>query len=162
MATLSLSTLQGVGYAPTAGHRSLAELLGDRHLFVARNRDPVNYRPNWVIPEARPAAGGLATDLSSLSPHRTLRLWAWVVAVCMVCASRAGAAGKRLVAGMAAVLDALERNGDLPGTPGAVALLRSMSAATIDRFLAPDRPKSTLKGRATTKPGTRPVGRAQD
>ena len=69
-------------------------------------------------------------------------------------ASMDGACGKRLVAGMADVLDALERHDDIPGTPRAVALLRSMSAATIDRFLAPDRAKSTLKGRATTKPGT--------
>ena len=34
------------------------------------------------------------------------------------------------------------------------ALLVSMSAATIDRRLAPERKKYQLKGRARTKPGT--------
>ena len=72
MATLSLSTLQGIGYAPAAGQRSLAELLSDRQLFVASNRGPVHYRLRGGIPEARPAAGGLATALSSLANYAPL------------------------------------------------------------------------------------------
>ena len=73
MATLSLNTLQdtlqGIGYAPAAGERGLAELLGNRQLFVASNRGPVQYRLRNGIPEARPAAGGLATALSALANY---------------------------------------------------------------------------------------------
>ena len=57
MATLSLSTLQGVGYAPTAGQRSLADLRADRQPVVPSTRGPLPYRPTGGIPEAGPAAG---------------------------------------------------------------------------------------------------------
>jgi hypothetical protein len=64
------------------------------------------------------------------------------------------ACGKRMAAGMDDVLDALLRFRRLDCPVRVVGLLRSMSAATIDRVLAPDRAKGSLKGRATTKPGT--------
>ena len=64
------------------------------------------------------------------------------------------ACGKRVAAGMDDILDALLRSGELSCDPRVVDMLRSMSAATIDRILAPDRAKTTLKGRSTTKPGT--------
>jgi hypothetical protein len=71
-----------------------------------------------------------------------------------VWASMKGACGKRIAAGKDDVLHALLRDGDLSCPEHVLALLRSMSAATIDRLLAPDRAKGALKGRATTKPGT--------
>ncbi len=64
------------------------------------------------------------------------------------------ACGKRVAAGMDDILDALLRAGELPCEPHVTGMLRAMSAATIDRILAPDRAKTTLKGRSTTKPGT--------
>ncbi|MDY0088477.1 MAG: transposase family protein [Coriobacteriia bacterium] len=64
------------------------------------------------------------------------------------------ACGKRVASGMDDILDALVRAGELSCGPSVVDMLRIMSAATIDRLLAPDRAKTTLKGRATTKPGT--------
>ena len=64
------------------------------------------------------------------------------------------ACGKRVAAGMADTLDALIRTGEIDALDPAVPLLRSMSAATIDRLLTADRAPSRLKGRATTKPGT--------
>jgi uncharacterized small protein (DUF1192 family) len=64
------------------------------------------------------------------------------------------ACGKRVAAGMDDVLDTLVRFEELPCEPHVVGLLRSMSAATIDRVLAPDRANTQLKGRSTTKPGT--------
>lgn len=64
------------------------------------------------------------------------------------------ACGKRVAAGMDDVLDALLRFGRLDCPERVVDLLRSMSAATVDRLLTPDRAKGRLKGRATTKPGT--------
>lgn len=64
------------------------------------------------------------------------------------------ACGKRVSAGMDDVLDALLRSDELTCEGRVVSLLRSMSAATIDRLLEPDRAKTALKGHSTTKPGT--------
>ncbi|MDZ4064960.1 MAG: transposase family protein [Coriobacteriia bacterium] len=64
------------------------------------------------------------------------------------------ACGKRVAAGMGDVLDALLRSDELHCDGHVVAMLRAMSAATIDRLLGPDRAKTALKGRSTTKPGT--------
>lgn len=64
------------------------------------------------------------------------------------------ACGKRVAAGMGDVLDALLRSDELKCEGRVVAMLRSISAATIDRLLEPDRAKTALKGRSTTKPGT--------
>lgn len=64
------------------------------------------------------------------------------------------ACGKRVAAGMGDVLDALVRADELVCGQPVIERVRSMSAATIDRMLAPDRAKTSLKGRATTKPGT--------
>jgi hypothetical protein len=72
------------------------------------------------------------------------KLWSSLDAAC----------GKRVAAGMADALDALVRSGEIECDERTLSLLRSMSAATIDRLLAPDRSGLALKGRATTKPGT--------
>ena len=64
------------------------------------------------------------------------------------------ACGKRVAAGMDDVLDALVRAGELSCGAHVVDMLRAMSAATIDRVLAPDMAATTLRGRSTTKPGT--------
>jgi hypothetical protein len=64
------------------------------------------------------------------------------------------ACGKRVAAGMEDILDALVRSDELHCPPHVVEMLRAMSAATIDRILGPDRAKTALKGRSTTKPGT--------
>ena len=64
------------------------------------------------------------------------------------------ACGKRVAAGMADVLDALIRSSEFSCESRVIEMLRQMSAATIDRILAPDRAKTALKGRSTTKPGT--------
>lgn len=71
-----------------------------------------------------------------------------------VWASMDYACGKRVAAGMADILDALLRSGELSCGPHVIEMLRVMSAATIDRILAPDRATTALKGRSTTKPGT--------
>jgi hypothetical protein len=64
------------------------------------------------------------------------------------------ACGKRMAAGMSDVLDGLVRFKELACEPHVIAMLRKMSAATIDRTLGPDRATTALKGRSTTKPGT--------
>lgn len=64
------------------------------------------------------------------------------------------ACGKRLAAGMADAVSALVRASELVDDPLVIEQLCAMSPATIDRLLAPERAKSSLKGRATTKPGS--------
>lgn len=64
------------------------------------------------------------------------------------------ACGKRVAAGMEDTLSALVRCEEVKCGGPTLDLLYSMSAATIDRLLSPDRAKTQLKGRATTKPGT--------
>lgn len=62
--------------------------------------------------------------------------------------------GKRLAPFLPVLLSALKTHKEIELTEEEEALLKSMSAATIDRLLCPIRQKMTLKGRATTKPGT--------
>jgi hypothetical protein len=68
-----------------------------------------------------------------------------------------GQCGKYLTVAMPALLDALERHGELvPGkarySPGVRGELLQMSAATIDRYLVPARAEDPLRGKTTTKP----------
>ncbi len=64
------------------------------------------------------------------------------------------ACGKRLAAGMADMLDALSRFGEISLDKPLEEKLRAMSASTIDRLLKEERRRICLKGRATTKPGS--------
>jgi hypothetical protein len=63
-------------------------------------------------------------------------------------------AGKRMAPFLAEIVTALERAGELDLDPGVRAQLCGMSAATIDRRLAPDREKLAVRGRSGTKPGS--------
>jgi len=96
--------------------------------------------PNRSGPETRGRKKTCASEV--MIPLR--KVWASLDFAC----------GKRVAAGMDDAVDTLLRFGELPCEPHVVSLLRSMSAATIDRVLAPDRAKTALKGRCTTKPGT--------
>jgi hypothetical protein len=62
--------------------------------------------------------------------------------------------GKRLVAIMPEVLKRLEYFGEFKCDRRTREKLLQISAATIDRLLAPERRKHQLRGRARTKPGT--------
>ncbi|MDR0347288.1 MAG: ISNCY family transposase, partial [Coriobacteriales bacterium] len=61
---------------------------------------------------------------------------------------------RRLKAGMADALDAMERFGHLELEPFVKTDMLSMSASTMDKLLSFDRKAMQLKGRATTKPGS--------
>jgi hypothetical protein len=64
------------------------------------------------------------------------------------------ACGKRLVAGMGDMLEALITSGELTVSEEALTKLTCVSAATADRLLAKARNGLTLKGKSNTKPGT--------
>lgn len=61
---------------------------------------------------------------------------------------------KRLSASLKDVINALERHGQIKLSFKIKIELLAMSPSTIDRILAPERRKFTLKGRSTTKPGS--------
>ena len=63
-------------------------------------------------------------------------------------------AGKRLASVLGELVARLSRLGELTVDDVTVALLSQMSAATIDRRLAPDRAKMQVRGRSHTKPGS--------
>lgn len=63
-------------------------------------------------------------------------------------------AGKRLAPMLGELVAVLRRFGELIIDEHTAALLVGMSAATIDRRLAPERQKHRLKGRSHTKPGS--------
>jgi hypothetical protein len=65
-----------------------------------------------------------------------------------------GVCGKRLAAAMPDVVAAMERFGELMISHEVHDKLLSISPATIDRLLAPDRARLSLKGRPGTKPGS--------
>ena len=65
-----------------------------------------------------------------------------------------GLCGKLLAPFMAEAVEAMERWGELTLTDRQRQQLCSMSAATIDRRLAPERKRLQMKGRSGTKPGT--------
>lgn len=74
-----------------------------------------------------------------------------------VWAASGGQCGKYLAVSMATQLDGLERHGELTFgvdrySPHVRAELLSMSAASIDRYLAPARATDQIRGAATTKP----------
>lgn len=63
-------------------------------------------------------------------------------------------AGKRVAPFMAEMVEVLERGGELRLEPGVRDKLLRVSAATIDRLLAPERRRLRVKGRQGTKPGS--------
>jgi hypothetical protein len=78
-----------------------------------------------------------------------------VVAALVMCWSVLGMpAGKRLAPILSELVAVLRRFGELDIDEDTAALLANMSAATIDRRLAPERKKYVAKGRSRTKPGS--------
>jgi hypothetical protein len=73
-----------------------------------------------------------------------VRLWEIAGRIC----------SKRLVPGLPALIDALERHGELALDSQTRTLLCALSAATADRLLMPARRAALPRGRTTTKPGS--------
>ena len=72
------------------------------------------------------------------------RIWAIMDCIC----------GKRLAAVLPETIAALERAGELRLDANTRRKLQTISAASIDRLLRPERQRLSLRGRSLTKPGT--------
>lgn len=73
-----------------------------------------------------------------------IKIWAIMTCPC----------GKRLAPFMGELVSALERHSELSLDPTVRSHLLTMSAATIDRLLAPERRRMSIKGKTGTKPGS--------
>jgi hypothetical protein len=91
---------------------------------------------------ARPRQRRRLYDATVLTALRRI----WVVMDC-IC-------GKRLAPVLPEMIAVLERHGELQLDPATRQKLGAISAASIDRLLAPERRRLNLRGRSGTKPGT--------
>jgi hypothetical protein len=110
----------------------------------------------WTRRHARRALTG-ETQPARTEPNRPRpRTYGTEVvdALRMVWATLNGPTGKRLAPFMSEIVPALERAGELELDPQVRAKLLQVSAATIDRLLAPERRRLKVKGRSGTKPGS--------
>jgi len=110
----------------------------------------------WHRNHARKALkAALRPNLVRPRPPRPPKYGPKVVAALVFCWAVLGMpAGKRLAPMLGELVVTLRRFGELGIDDDTAALLVGMSAATIDRRLAPERKRHQLKGRSRTKPGT--------
>lgn len=123
------------------------------------NRDHARQQ---LVARLRQAPGRAVATVAVIDRRRTKpRKYSYdaLVVLQQVWAASGGSCGQYLVPAMADWLDAMEAEGALVAgvdrySPQVRAELEAMSAATIDRYLAPARAKDPIRGKSTTKPGT--------
>jgi hypothetical protein len=130
--------------------------VADKHV-KSRILDELCANTGWHRNHARKALK-TALQPKAVAPRRPSRPPKYgpdVIAALTVCWTVLGMpAGKRLAPMLAELVAVLRHFGELVIDGDTAALLVSMSAATIDRRLAPERAKYQLRGRCTTKPGS--------
>ena len=110
---------------------------GHARRALARAADRAWHRPPQ---EPRPRPRIYTEEV--LEPLR--RIWA----------TMGGACGKRMAPFVPEMVKAMDRHGELDVSLEARRQLLTVSAATIDRLLAPERARQRVKGRSGTKPGS--------
>jgi hypothetical protein len=122
----------------------------------AKTLDELCATTGWNRDHARKALrGALQPRVVRQRRRRPPKYGPKVVAALVVCWMVLGMpAGKRLSPVLGELVVVLRRFGELEIDDDTAALLVGMSAATIDRRLAPERKKYAAKGRSRTKPGT--------
>jgi len=93
---------------------------------------------------SRPVTRPRAKTYTPTIQRTLVRLWAIADHIC----------SKRLVPGLPALVDALERHSELTLDVGTRDLLLALSPATADRLRAPTRRAALPHSRTTTKPGS--------
>lgn len=122
----------------------------------ARILDELCATTGWHRDHARKALrGALRPRMVRHRTPRPPRYGPKVIAALIFCWAVLGMpAGKRLAPILPELVPILRRHNELKIDDDTAALLTGMSAATIDRRLAPERKKHELRGRSHTKPGT--------
>lgn len=116
-----------------------------------------NARRRLVAAAMRPPGAGRQVAKPSRRPRAPKYSYDTLKVLQRVWAASGGQCGKYLAASMALQLDGLERHGELGDgvdrySPAVREELLSMSAASIDRYLAGARATDQIKGKSTTKP----------
>ncbi len=132
-----------------AGKTDKGRLLGEVVAVTGWSRDNARRR---LAQAARPHVAGT-------SKRQRARKYSYEALIVLqrVWAFSGGQCGKYLAVAMPALLDALEHHGELVTgkarySPKVREELLQMSAATLDRYLAPARERDPLRGKSTTKP----------
>ena len=148
-------TTRYAGAYVKAGKKDKGRVLDEVVSVTGWSRD--NARRRLVAAAKQPPGCGRTVARRTRKPRSQRYSYDARIVLQRVWAASGGQCGKYLAASMRTQLDALERHGELvPGQDrysGRVrAELLAMSAATIDRYLAPARAKDAIGGVSTTKP----------
>ncbi|MCV7274609.1 MULTISPECIES: integrase catalytic domain-containing protein [Mycobacteriaceae] len=116
-----------------------------------------NARRRLTVAARRPPGAGRSVAKRPRKPRSPKYSYDTRKVLQKVWAASGGQCGKYLAASMALQLDGLERHGELVFgrdrySPTVREELLAMSAASIDRYLAPVKAKDQIKGKSTTKP----------
>ena len=144
-----------------AQRRAITEAAATRYQLATKSGktrilDELCANTGWHRNHARKALSA-ALQPKAVTPRRPrpVKYGPEVIAALTVCWTVLGMpAGKRLAPMLGELVAVLRHFGELSLDEGTAELLMSMSAATIDRRLAPERAKYRLRGRGGTKPGS--------
>jgi hypothetical protein len=144
-----------------AQRRAITETTATRYRLASKRGksrilDELCANTGWHRNHARKAlAAVLEPRVVAVRRPRPVKYGPEVIEALAVCWSVLGRpAGKRLAPMLGELVAVLRHFGELVIDEDTAELLASMSAATIDRRLAPERAKYQLRGRAGTKPGS--------
>ena len=148
-------TTRYAGAYVKAGKKDKGRVLDEVVSVTGWSRD--NARRRLVAAAKQPPGCGRTVARRTRKPRSQRYSYDARIVLQRVWAASGGQCGKYLAASMRTQLDALERHGELvPGQDRYSAEVRAellaMSAATIDRYLAPARAKDAIGGVTTTKP----------
>lgn len=138
-----------------AGKKDKGRVLDEVVSVTGWSRD--NARRRLTAAAAQPPGSGRAVAVRARAPRRPRYSYDARKVLQRVWAASGGQCGKYLAASMRTQLDALERHGELVAgrdrySQQVRAELLAMSAATIDRYLAPVKATDQIGGFSTTKP----------
>lgn len=144
-----------------AERKAVTETIAVRYILASKGEkgrilDELCATTGWHRNHARKALkAALAPKVSTARSPRPVTYGDKVMAALVVCWTVLGMpAGKRLAPMLGELVGVLRHFHELTIDEDTAELLVSMSAATIDRRLAPERAKNRLRGRVGTKPGS--------